>query len=57
MKRQHYIRRKKRKRFGKRLALLTVAMLCAAAVVLLSLRIYAQIAGAPTLTVPKATVF
>ncbi|WP_042470745.1 transglycosylase domain-containing protein [Bacillus ndiopicus] len=57
MKRQHYIRQKKRKRLAKRLALFTVAILSAVAVSLLSLRIYAQIAGAPTLTVPKATVF
>lgn len=57
MKRKHYIRQRKRKRFSKRLALLTITMVSAVIVGLISLRIYAQIAGAPTLTVPKATIF
>lgn len=57
MKRQHYIRKQKRRRLSKRVALFAVAILSALAVGFVSLRIYAQIAGAPTITVPKATVF
>lgn len=57
MKRQHYIRKQKRKRRVKKLSLFAVAFLCAIAVSFASLRIYAQLAGAPTLTVPKASVF
>ncbi|MEO4054023.1 PBP1A family penicillin-binding protein [Solibacillus sp. CAU 1738] len=57
MKRQYYIRKQKRKRRTKKVALFTVALLCAIAVSFASLRIYAQIAGAPPITVPKASVF
>ena len=34
-----------------------IGFICAIAVTLLSLRIYAQVAGAPPLTVPKASIF
>lgn len=42
---------------GKKLGLLTIGFICAVAVTLISLRIYAQVAGAPPLTVPKASIF
>lgn len=41
----------------KNTAFITVALICAIAVSLVALRFYAQIAGAPPLTIPKATVF
>lgn len=57
MKRQQYFKKKHRKKFGKKLGLFTIGLICAVAVALLSLRIYAQVAGAPPLTVPKASIF
>ena len=57
MKRQQYQRQKNRKKLGRRIGLFTIGFLCFIAVALLSLRIYAQVAGAPTLTVPKASIF
>ena len=41
----------------RRLLLLTVTALTAALTIFVSLRLYAQITGAPSLSVPKATVF
>ncbi|HEY4623631.1 PBP1A family penicillin-binding protein [Solibacillus sp. FSL R7-0668] len=57
MKRQQYQKQKNRRRFGKRIGLVAIALLCFFAVIFLSLRIYAQVAGAPPLTVPKASIF
>ncbi|MGN7476896.1 transglycosylase domain-containing protein [Solibacillus silvestris] len=57
MKRQQYQKRKNRKKRGKRIGLAIIAFLSFFAVTLLSLRIYAQVAGAPPLTVPKASIF
>lgn len=57
MKRQQYKKRKKRKTFLKKIGLVMIALLCFFAVTFLSLRIYAQVAGAPPLTVPKASIF
>lgn len=57
MKRQQYKKRKKRKSFVKKIGLFMIALLCFFAVMFLSLRIYAQVAGAPPLTVPKASIF
>lgn len=57
LKRQQYKKRKSRKRFIKKVGLVTIALLCFFAVTFLSLRIYAQVAGAPPLTVPKASIF
>ena len=57
MKRQQFIRMRKRQKWMKYSALFTVALISAVAVTLLSLRIYAQVAGAPSLTVPKASIF
>ncbi|HWL12996.1 MAG TPA: transglycosylase domain-containing protein [Ureibacillus sp.] len=47
----------KRKKWLKYTAFTTVAMVCAVIVGFIVLRIYAQIAGAPPLTMPKASVF
>ncbi|MEK4228304.1 transglycosylase domain-containing protein [Solibacillus sp. FSL H8-0538] len=57
MNRQQYIRKKRRQQWSRKMMLLCIGVVCAAAVTLLSLRIYAQVAGAPTLTVPKASIF
>lgn len=57
MKRQQFKKRKKRKNFVKKIGLFMIALLCFFAVMFLSLRIYAQVAGAPPLTVPKASIF
>nr|WP_106783436.1 transglycosylase domain-containing protein [Lysinibacillus timonensis] len=57
MKRQSYFRKKKRQKWLKISILSFVGIICAMTVALLSLRIYAQIAGAPPLTIPKASVF
>lgn len=57
MKRQQYQKQKNRKKFGKKIGLAAIAILCFVAVTFLSLRIYAQVAGAPPLTVPKASIF
>lgn len=57
MKRQQYQRQKNRKKLGRKIGLFTIGFLCFIAVALLSLRIYAQVAGAPPLTVPKASIF
>ena len=57
MKRQQFIKMRKRQKWMKFSALFTVALISAVAVTLLSLRIYAQVAGAPSLTVPKASLF
>ncbi|TQE90854.1 transglycosylase domain-containing protein [Ureibacillus terrenus] len=51
---QRKIRRKKRKR---RITFYSIVFLCAFIVALGGLRLFAQIAGAPPLTIPKATVF
>lgn len=50
-------KKQNRKKLGKKIGLTAIAFLCFIAVTLLSLRIYAQIAGAPPLTVPKASIF
>lgn len=57
MKRQQFFKHKKRRKFSKKLGLFTIGLFCAVAISLLSLRIYAQVAGAPPLTVPKASIF
>lgn len=57
MKRQQYIKMRKRKKWTRFSGLFTIALISAIAVTLLSLRIYAQVAGAPSLTVPKASIF
>ncbi|HWL22856.1 MAG TPA: transglycosylase domain-containing protein [Ureibacillus sp.] len=57
MKRRSYLRKKRRQKWLKISVLTVVGLICALAVGLLSLRIYAQIAGAPPLIIPKASVF
>ncbi|KGR92436.1 penicillin-binding protein [Ureibacillus massiliensis 4400831 = CIP 108448 = CCUG 49529] len=57
MKRRSYFRKKRRHKWLKITVLTLVGFICAIAFGLLSLRIYAQIAGAPPLTIPKASVF
>ena len=57
MKRQEFRRQKKFSKRKKYLLLSTIAAVSFVVVSLISLRIYAQVAGAPPLTVPKATIF
>ncbi|MEK5067267.1 transglycosylase domain-containing protein [Sporosarcina sp. FSL K6-1508] len=57
MRRTVYVKKKKRRTTLRRLLLLIVTMMMAALTVFLSLRLYAQITGAPSLSVPKASVF
>lgn len=57
MKRQQYFRKKARQKRTHKLALALVGAVGFFAVVFVSLLIYAQVAGAPALTVPKASIF
>ncbi|WP_124068759.1 transglycosylase domain-containing protein [Filibacter tadaridae] len=57
MQRTVYVKKKKRRTTLKRSILLIITMLTAVLTIFLSLRLYAQITGAPSLTVPKASVF
>ena len=57
MQRTVYVKKKKRRKLLTRLLLLTVTALTAALTIFLSLRLYAQITGAPSFSVPKASVF
>lgn len=57
MNRQSYKRKRNRQKWTKNFLFTIIAVICAVAVSLISLRLYAQIAGAPPLSVPKASVF
>ena len=57
MRRTVYVKKKKRRTLLRRLSLLTLTLLTAALTIFVSLRLYAQITGAPSLSVPKASVF
>ena len=57
MKRQQYKKIRKRRKWTRFSILFVVAFVSAIAVTLLSLRIYAQVAGAPSLSVQKASIF
>ncbi|KGR85734.1 transglycosylase domain-containing protein [Lysinibacillus odysseyi] len=57
MNRREYFRSKSRKKWMKSVLLVIIGAVSAVAVAFISLRIYAQIAGAPTLSVPKASIF
>ncbi|MER1984291.1 MAG: PBP1A family penicillin-binding protein [Solibacillus sp.] len=57
MKRQQYFRKKARQKRTHKFALTLIGAVGFFAVVFISLLIYAQVAGAPTLTVPKASIF
>lgn len=56
-RRRSYQRKMRRQKRKKRMAFYTIAFVCAMVVALGGLRLYAQIAGAPPLTIPKASVF
>ncbi|MFC5558907.1 transglycosylase domain-containing protein [Ureibacillus thermophilus] len=57
MDRRSFHRKMRRQKRKKRIAFYSIALLFAIVVALGSLRLYAQIAGAPPLTIPKASVF
>ncbi|MBE1555755.1 transglycosylase domain-containing protein [Sporosarcina limicola] len=57
MRRTVYLKKRKKRVLLRRWLLLTVTLLTAVATIFLSLRLYAQITGAPSLSVPKASVF
>ncbi|MEK3935843.1 PBP1A family penicillin-binding protein [Sporosarcina sp. FSL W7-1349] len=57
MRRTVFVKKRKRQVTIRRIMLLAVMALTAALTIFLSLRIYAQITGAPSLSVPKATIF
>lgn len=57
MKRSEYLKQVKRRNIKKWIFLTSIALVSMVVFALISLRIYAQIAGAPPLTVPKASVF
>lgn len=57
MGRQSYKRKKKRQKWLKNTIFISVALISAVAVSLVAIRLYAQIAGAPPLSVTKASVF
>ena len=57
MRRTVYVKKKKKLAKLKRALLLCLTLLTAAATILIVLRLYAQITGAPSLSVPKASVF
>ena len=57
MKRQQYKKIRKRRKWTRFSVLFIVAFISAIAVTLLSLRIYAQVAGAPNINVQKASIF
>lgn len=57
MKRQQYFRKKARQKRTHKLALTFVGLVSFFAVIFISLLIYAQVAGAPALTVQKASIF
>ncbi|MBB4823125.1 1A family penicillin-binding protein [Sporosarcina luteola] len=57
MKRSDYIKKQKKRRLLRTFLMLAITGVTAFFTALLCLRIYAQIAGAPSLSVPKASVF
>ena len=57
MRRTVYVKKKKRRAFWRRTSLLTLTVLTAALTLFGALRLYAQITGAPSLSVPKSSVF
>lgn len=57
MRRTVYVKKKRRRMILRRLSLVTLTVLTAALTIFFSLRLYAQITGAPSLSVPKASVF
>ncbi len=57
MKRSDYQKKHMRRKRLRKISLFFIACISAFVIALVSLRIYAQIAGAPPLTVPKASIF
>ncbi|MDN4606048.1 transglycosylase domain-containing protein [Sporosarcina highlanderae] len=57
MKRVDYIKKRKRRVFLRRFTMLIITAVTAFFTMFLCLRLYAQITGAPSLSVPKASVF
>lgn len=57
MKRKKHLRQLKHKRRGKRLLLLVAIFIAASGLLWGGIRIYAQVAGAPPITVPSASTF
>lgn len=57
MRRVVYVKQKKRRAFWRRTSLITLTLLTAVLTLFGALRLYAQITGAPSLSVPKASVF
>lgn len=57
MKRKSYLRKKKFKKRSRKILTLFIACIAALTVAFITLRVYVQIAGAPPLTVPKASIF
>ncbi|MGM9948913.1 MAG: transglycosylase domain-containing protein [Lysinibacillus sp.] len=57
MNRREYFKSKSRKKWLRGILLVAVGAASAVVVALVSLRVYAQIAGAPPITVPKASIF
>ncbi|MDV6379446.1 PBP1A family penicillin-binding protein [Sporosarcina sp. GW1-11] len=57
MKRTDYIKSTNRKRLKKLFFSLSIMLITAAVTVMIALRIYAQLLGAPSLSVPKASLF
>ena len=57
MQRTAYVKKKKKRLYLRRFSLLTITALTAMLTIFGALRLYAQITGAPSLSVPKASVF
>lgn len=57
MQRTVYVKKKRRRAFWRRLSLFTITAITAALTLVGGLMLYAQITGAPSLSVPKASVF
>lgn len=57
MQRMTYQKKRKRRNRWRKSALIGLSLMTAAVTAFISLRLYAQITGAPSLSVPKATIF
>lgn len=57
MKRKSYLRQKNRQKRMRKVLTLFIACVAAIAVTFITLRVYVQVAGAPPLSVPKASIF
>lgn len=57
MQRTVFVKKKKRRTFWRRFSLLTLTALTASLTMFGALRLYAQVTGAPSLSVPKSSIF